>query len=610
MEKEKTQEEKGGRAASSLFYFLKENNFVISRETAELLEKIITSPRKAVMLRGPAGVGKTELTFLISKFLSSKYLFFQCTFGTGEDELLYKFVPSEASKSGVRVVMGPLPRALKISQKEKVVLVLDEFDKTRPSADALLLDFLQNCRVSLYLEEEETVVRGNPENIVVFVTSNDMREFSEPLLRRTAVVALEPLPPRKISELLRKKFREETVILLTQIYADTLNASLRKPATLQELFQMGDVLESGVHAPLEKLLRTFIIKYDDDWEKFKLYIRSREPYKELKNKKEAEAAVEEFYDINEEELEELEESEEESDAGVPAASLLEKIRRFFVKKVEEKTEPVQLSGEVTEVALKIVDSDFNAYSHVVKTFLPEPTDDPRRFGKFEYAEDEIAAAVVAREPLTISEVCELLRDDIELEVYYEDIIYTSDLKDFKNVITAADRIKYYSSRKIFFERSRDSSEEKVLIEKAGEEKVKVRGYLKKTSGGGAELLYALRSCRNKFNTASNMLKLLARGTAVDIVLFDDDERKTDDIAPAEIACVLQTLKRMNADAFVSIGGSYSIHIEKKKNKVAVNIGYSAGRKLEERGIKGTFKISDPAVEKIIEILQGGLNDNR
>jgi hypothetical protein len=54
----------------TLYEFLQENNFYIDHATADLLEKIITtSNRKAIMLRGPAGVGKTQLTYLISRYL-------------------------------------------------------------------------------------------------------------------------------------------------------------------------------------------------------------------------------------------------------------------------------------------------------------------------------------------------------------------------------------------------------------------------------------------------------------------------------------------------------------------------------------------------------------
>jgi MoxR-like ATPase len=203
----------------NLMEFLARNGFFLDEKVARLIESVLHSEALAkFLLRGPPGSGKTHLTRLIAEFLSSQYIFYQCTAGTSEDDLLYKYVPSESTKSGIRITFGPLPRALIQSQKRAVVLTLDEFDKTRPSADALLLDFLQNCRLALYLHDELTVIEGNPKNLVVFLTSNDFREFSEPLLRRLTVVTLHPLRPEIIYRILSERFCEEVAILLTQVY--------------------------------------------------------------------------------------------------------------------------------------------------------------------------------------------------------------------------------------------------------------------------------------------------------------------------------------------------------------------------------------------------------
>ena len=129
----------------SFYNFLVENNFYYPLDVIELIEtKVKVSRRRAFLLRGPAGTGKTELAMQFSKWWDAKLVFYQCTYGTSEDDLLYRYVPSETAKSGITITLGPLPEALLASQKQRVVLVIDEFDKTRPSADALLLDFLQN----------------------------------------------------------------------------------------------------------------------------------------------------------------------------------------------------------------------------------------------------------------------------------------------------------------------------------------------------------------------------------------------------------------------------------------------------------------------------------
>ncbi|MCS7127641.1 MAG: MoxR family ATPase, partial [Thaumarchaeota archaeon] len=161
----------------------------VTRTLAALL-KMNPHAVRAVLLRGPAGVGKTALTYAIAELLSADYIYYQATLSTSEDDLMYKLLPSEQTRSGVEKVLGPLPEALLRSRENVVVLVLDEYDKTRPSADALLLDFLQHARLSVRMSAEERIITGRKENLIVFLTSNDEREFSEPLFRRCVTITI------------------------------------------------------------------------------------------------------------------------------------------------------------------------------------------------------------------------------------------------------------------------------------------------------------------------------------------------------------------------------------------------------------------------------------
>ncbi len=250
--------------------FLKDKGFLIDQPIADVIEVAInTLPGvKAFLLTGRPGTGKTTLTEMVAEWLKADYIYFLATPNVDEDALLYKFVPDESSKSGVRIAEGPVTQAVKRSHERRVVLVIDEFDKTRPSADALLLDLLQHGRVTLYLGGREDVLVANPQNLYIFLTSNNAREFSEPLMRRLIRVDFQLLNQSDVYELLKKHFDEPLAKLLTEIYAATVMANLRKPATLQELTQLGRVIMEAPHVPLRALIKMFIIKYDDDWEKF------------------------------------------------------------------------------------------------------------------------------------------------------------------------------------------------------------------------------------------------------------------------------------------------------------------------------------------------------
>jgi MoxR-like ATPase len=436
----------------TLYEFLKENDFYIDYSTANLLEKIISIARKAIMLRGPAGVGKTQLTYLVSRWLGAEYVYFQCTYGVDEDALLYKYIPSEATKSGIKIALGPVPRALMMSQKRKVVLVLDEFDKTRPSADALLLDVLQNYRLSLYLDDNETIITGNPDNLIVFLTSNDMREFSEPLLRRLVVITLNPLPSSVVFELLKKQFKENIALLLTQIYDDTIKAGMRKPATIQELQQLGQILENGTDTPLQELLRMFIIKYDDDWVKFVQYVSSREPYKFV-NDNANRIDVSQYYEPPPQEVQMPQQSTQEQAQGQSTAQLLEKISKIVIKQpnnsvinaVKEET-----SGTI-EVTFKapISENDFTMYTKIIRKFWPEPSSTPEIFGKFKVIKDTGDYKIVSEKPLTFLEYFQLLNDgSAEFEGYIEDKLILVNPATINKILSEADAIRYYSNKKV------------------------------------------------------------------------------------------------------------------------------------------------------------------
>jgi len=555
--------------------FLKQNEFYLDEKIADILEAVLSNGRKGILLRGPAGTGKTQLTWLVSKYLSAEYVFFQCSFGTSEDDLLYKYIPSEETKSGIRITLGPIPRALVASKSRKTVLVLDEFDKTRPSADALLLDLLQNCRTSLYIDESETVVQGNPENLVVFLTSNDMREFSEPLLRRVITINLPLLDTRTVYSLLSKRFTEEISVLLAQIYDDTVKASLRKPATVQELQQLGEILEQKVNVPLDQLLRMFIIKYDDDWAKYKQYIASRDAYKFTNNTNNTSESIEQYYEPNKPITVQQEQKQQESVSSVN--SLLEKIKHS-VRKFEMQAVPEKVSNS-TEVCLKMVDEDFDAYTSVIQKLKPEPTSDPSMFGKFRYVHDEINA-IIANEPLTIKEAFKLWKDQV-IEMYYEDAIFTDSIE---SIISRARKIKYYTESKVYlifyYPRYETELEERVVLEKLSDNAYFVRGYLKKSNRHFEPTL--LPELVNYTFDRDRVLRMLISKEYNKFYVPTTVEMNINyDYKEAEIRNLIVNITRSNLQYKITVNpqASYNLHLEISNGKANVTIGYRVAKEL-------------------------------
>jgi MoxR-like ATPases len=370
--------------------FIRDSGLFFDNATLTLLYAAV-STKTPVLLRGPPGTGKTEVTRAIAQYLGAEYVFYQCTLGTTEDDLIYKLLPSEQTKSGVKVVLGALPEALKKSQKGKVVLVLDEFDKTRPTADAMLLDFLQNFRVSTRIDNE-SVIQGNPENLWVFLTSNDEREFSEPLLRRVSVIKLRPLTPKLVKEILRSKgVREDLLDLLIQLYKDTLNAGLRKPATVQELLQLARAIEVlGDKADWSSLVYSYVIKDDLEWQKFKEYLRSRETAYEEENE------IEDITQYYERVSNHEDKREEQWTPKMPKLRVAKSRIELNVNEIKEQEEQREVS--------MIIEMNEDNYARVIKDFKPEPSDVPWEFGDFRIVKDESGTYIVKENPLSIDDV--------------------------------------------------------------------------------------------------------------------------------------------------------------------------------------------------------------
>jgi MoxR-like ATPase len=444
------------KASQNLEEFFEKEGFVIEKATAEILERKLNSERKAFLLRGPAGTGKTLLTALIAKYTNAEYIFFQCTPGTSEEDLLYKYIPSEKSKSGIEITMGPIPRALMLSKKKKTVLVLDEFDKTRPSADALLLDVLQNYRIALYLDNRKTMIQGNPKNLIIFLTSNDFREFSEPLLRRTVSINLDYLPPQKVYEILKKQFSEEISKLLTQIYIDTVNAGLRKPATVQELEELGEILSKGDGMDLLQLLKMFVIKYDDDLQKYLNYVRGRTPVYNFTKQKKQEEGIEEHY-IPKQDFEEKKQEDPEPTKKINVSDLLDTL------KPKTKVEPIHNLEQKETVCFSSKDDDSIMYDKIVKAVRPEPSDNPAKLGKFEVWKADNDTFIVSKEPLNFKELTALYYSyRTEFEAYSEDIIkiLTSQI----NTMIRNDYIKVVAYSKRLIRLQEIDGDNEVLLE--------------------------------------------------------------------------------------------------------------------------------------------------
>lgn len=150
-----------------------------------------------LLLEGEPGCGKSYFARAFAKYWKAELFFTQCYVGFGEDKLLFDFDPSimadaisaRGTASGREALkQGVLSRGLIASKTGKVVIVLDELDKSSNSTDAFLLSFLQDCEIN---DPILGTIKGVRENLVVICTSNGNRDFEDALSRRWVRIPME-----------------------------------------------------------------------------------------------------------------------------------------------------------------------------------------------------------------------------------------------------------------------------------------------------------------------------------------------------------------------------------------------------------------------------------
>jgi MoxR-like ATPase len=228
---------------------------------------------RAVVVFGPPGVGKTALAHAVSSSLNAEEIYFLAHHWVSEEDLFVKLDPARVAglAGGVYSEIeesyrpGVLLRAALSSREKSTVLVLDEWDKAPERCDALLLEFLQEGKIFGPFGE---CWEALPENLIVFITSNEMRDLSEPLLRRSLRYRMGFLPHEVEADLIRKQSGVSSVV--ARLIVSFMNIIRSKGATapsLQEgvrLAQTIGIAESALDIKL--LIKGWLCKTPEDWE--------------------------------------------------------------------------------------------------------------------------------------------------------------------------------------------------------------------------------------------------------------------------------------------------------------------------------------------------------
>ncbi|MBI2423734.1 MAG: MoxR family ATPase [Candidatus Hydrogenedentes bacterium] len=245
---------------------------------------IALAMEKPLLLTGEAGTGKTQLALQVASALKMKSYIMRCKSTIKGEEACYtqdtvlrlndaRFGPADTGRVVDRfydyVIWGPIGQAFRAD--EKVMLLLDEIDKTESDVQDNLLDILEECQFTIREVNETIKARIRP---AIFITSNAKRELSDPFLRRCYchhIAFPSPEDMRQIVDLHYPKTNAKLLEAAIAIFYELRERGFEKPPATSELLNWIGALErtGGIPDPKLPPLTGILLKRAGDIQRYR-----------------------------------------------------------------------------------------------------------------------------------------------------------------------------------------------------------------------------------------------------------------------------------------------------------------------------------------------------
>jgi MoxR-like ATPase len=243
--------------------------------------------RRPLLLEGEAGVGKTEVAKVLSRWTGGELMRLQCYEGIDAAEALYEWnYPrqllsirlAEAGGEALReedlfspdyLIRRPLLQALEHPGPRPAVLLIDEIDRADDDFEAFLLELLAEAAVTI---PELGTISATHRPIIV-LTSNRTRDLHDALKRRCLYHWIDYPSSEREVEIVRRRvpgssraLAEDVVAALARLRA----ADVQKPPGIAEGIDWVAALEllGSERLDADAAGRTLgsVLKYEEDQE--------------------------------------------------------------------------------------------------------------------------------------------------------------------------------------------------------------------------------------------------------------------------------------------------------------------------------------------------------